>query len=191
MHLNKKQKCVPGLNRYLLMPQTFFTCFSLTCSGCVLGVRVIGTSSLGRGSTDLSGFGSDLGLRLKKLRKLKGPVCCLGLFMFRALSGSGSSSGRGWQTYNHEQDAGCESGSGMFNLRVGGWAVRALTDQSLGAGQLFCYLRLEEWERWRTRRWRGGNPCLRGTSLIGAVSEGWSCGLCFLLCFLLNWNSHG
>lgn len=165
--LNKKQKCVPGLNKNVLMPQTFFRCFSLTCSGCVLGVRVIGTSSFGRGSTGLSGFGSDLGLRLKKLRKLKGPVCCLGLFMFRTRSGSGSSSSWGWQTYNHEQDAGCESGSeSLFNLRVGGWAVRALTDQSLGAGQLLCYLSEEEWERWRARRWRGGNPCLRGTSLI-------------------------
>lgn len=54
---------------------------NLTCSGCSLGVRVMATSSLGQASTGLSALGSDLGFRLKKFRKLKGPVCCLGLFM--------------------------------------------------------------------------------------------------------------
>lgn len=58
----------------------------LTCStcSCSLGVRVMATSSLFSVPTGFSILGSDLGFRLKKLRKLRACDCCLGLFIVQS-----------------------------------------------------------------------------------------------------------
>lgn len=58
----------------------------LTCStcSCSLGVRVMATSSLFKVPVGFSILGSDLGFRLKKLRKLRDCDCCLGLFIVQS-----------------------------------------------------------------------------------------------------------
>lgn len=76
-----KEKKIQQLKALCLKIISKFSKPESTCSGCSLGVSVMATSSLVQASTFFSGLGSALGLRLKKLRKLKGPVCCLGLFM--------------------------------------------------------------------------------------------------------------
>jgi len=58
----------------------------LTCRTCSwsLGVRVMATSSLFKVLAGFSILGSDLGFRLKKLRKLRDCDCCLGLFIVQS-----------------------------------------------------------------------------------------------------------
>lgn len=58
----------------------------LTCStcSCSLGERVMATSSLFKVPVGFSILGSDLGFRLKKLRKLRDCDCCLGLFIVQS-----------------------------------------------------------------------------------------------------------
>lgn len=95
-----------------------------TCS-CSLGVRVMATSSLFKVPEGFSILGSDLGLRLKKFRKLRACDCCLGLLILWSWSGSQSllslcyvslRSETEYRQRDHSEDA-------------GKWFTNALLDQ--------------------------------------------------------------